>query len=341
MLSPVTQMVGRPTLGLVAADAGVSLATVSKVVNGREDVAPATRERVRRLLEQHNYVAPSRRRSAGPRLVDMVVRGLDSQWAMEIIRGVTGSDLDVVVSSATDAPDPDRWAEHLARAGRAGVIVVTSEFGSTQKEVFARAGLPCVVVDPVDLPDPDVPSVGATNWSGGLAATRHLIQLGHRRIGVIGGPPALLCSRARVDGYRAALADAGIGYDPALVRAGTFHHQGGHDEAAALLAMDEPPTAIFAGSDEHAFGVIEAARRAGLSVPGDLSVVGFDDLPIARWASPPLTTVRQPLAHMGRMAAQMLATLIEGGTLGSYHVELATELIVRSSTAAPATEPRR
>jgi LacI family transcriptional regulator len=331
----VTSTDARPTLGSVAAAAGVSLATVSKVVNDKDDVAPATRERVRRLLEQHNYVPPGRRRAAGPKLVDLVVRSLDSEWAMEIIRGVTGSDLGVVVSAMPDTPDSLRWAEGLVATGRSGVIVVTSEFTSAQKQVFQRSRLPCVVIDPVDLPDPDVPSVGATNWGGGLAATRHLIQLGHRRIAAIGGPPSLLCSRARLDGYRAALDSAGLPYDPSLVRDGTFHHAGGYEAATALLALDDRPTAVFAGSDEQAFGVVEAARQAGLSVPHDLSVVGFDDLPIARWASPPLTTVRQPLEEMGRIGAQMLQTLIDGRPLDAYHVELATKLVVRSSTQEP------
>jgi LacI family transcriptional regulator len=336
MLDRVPEADTRATLSSVAAAAGVSLATVSKVVNDRADVAPATRQRVRELLDQHNYVRPGRRRRRS-RVVDLVLPALDSEWAVEIIRGVISSELDAVVSALPDGPDRHTWAERLAGAGRAGVIVVTSEFTATQKRVFRHAGIPCVVVDPVDLPDPDVPSVGATNWGGGLAATRHLLELGHRRIAVIGGPRGLLCSRARIDGYRAALESAGVPYDPELVREGTVHHAGGYEAAIALLALPDPPTAVFAGSDEQAFGVLEAARVAGLAVPRDLSVVGFDDLPISRWAAPPLTTVRQPLADMGRVGAQMLLTLIEGRELDAGHVELATRLVVRASTA----EPRR
>jgi LacI family transcriptional regulator len=255
------------------------------------------------------------RRRRRSRVVDLVLPALDSEWAVEIIRGVISSELDAVVSALPDGPDRHTLAERLAGAGRAGVIVVTSEFTATQKRVFRHAGIPCVVVDPVDLPDPDVPSVGATNWGGGLAATRHLLELGHRRIAVIGGPKGLLCSQARIDGYRAALESAGVPYDAELVRDGTFHHAGGYEVATALLARPDPPTAVFAGSDEQAFGVLEAARVAGLSVPRDLSVVGFDDLPVSRWAAPPLTTVRQPLADMGRVGAQMLLTLIEGREL--------------------------
>ena len=330
----------RATLSSVAEAAGVSLATVSKVVNDRDDVAPGTRARIQRELVQQQYVPLERRRNGNRRLVDLVVRDLDSQWATEIIKGAASSEVDIVLSSMAEAPDPPCWAEHIARAGRSGVIVVTAEFTARHRLVFERAGLPCVVVDPVDLPDPDVPSVGATNWAGGVAATRHLIRHGHTRIAAIGGPPALLCSRARLDGYRAALDAGGLPIDPDLLRDGNFHHSGGYEAAIELLALPDPPTAIFAGSDEQAFGVIEAARTAGLSVPDDLSVVGFDDLPVARWASPPLTTVRQPLAYMGRMAAQMLHNLIEGQELDSYHVELATELIVRASTRClPRSDP--
>jgi LacI family transcriptional regulator len=180
--------------------------------------------------------------------------------------------------------------------------------------------------------------VGATNWAGGLAATDHLLGLGHRRVGAIAGPGDHLCSRARTDGYRSALERAGISFDPALVRNGDFEHEGGFTRGGELLDLSEPPTAIFAGSDQQAFGLYEAARQRGLRVPQDLSVVGFDDLPVTRWVSPPLTTVRQPLSEMGRAAAQMLGDLITGVPLRTTRVELSTELIVRESTAAPAKE---
>jgi LacI family transcriptional regulator len=189
----------------------------------------------------------------------------------------------------------------------------------------------------VSLPEPDLPSVGATNWGGGMAATDHLLGLGHRRIAAISGPADYLCSRARIDGYRSSLEREEIAFDPALVRHGDFHHEGGFVRGGELLALPNPPTAIFAGSDQQALGVYEAARQRGLRIPQDLSVIGFDDLPAARWVSPPLTTVRQPLAEMGRVAAEMLGDLIDGVSLRSQRVELSTELIVRESTAGPAT----
>src|SRR5262249_37385231 len=214
-----------------------------------------------------------------------------------------------------------------------GVILVSSELTGSQLEQLRDADIPLVVLDPGNPPPPELPSVGATNWAGGLAATEHLLSLGHRRIGAIAGPGDYLCSRARTDGYRSALERAGIKFDPALVRNGDFQHEGGFVCGGKLLDLPDPPTAIFAGSDQQAFGVYEAARQRGLRIPDDLSVVGFDELPVSRWASPPLTTVRQPLAEMGSAAAQMLGELIDGGPLRTNRVELSTELHVRESTA--------
>jgi LacI family transcriptional regulator len=328
----------RPTLAAIAAEAGVSLPTVSKVVNGRPDVAPATRAKVERLLDEWHYSRPASRRQRRSGLIDLVFNGLDSPWAVEIIRGVeewgTAYQTGVAVSAVRHGnARPASWTSSLASRDTDGVILVTSELTQTQLKQLRSGGIPLVVVDPVNLPDPELPSVGATNWAGGLAATEHLVGLGHRRIGAIAGPADYLCSRARIDGYRSALDKAGIKFDPALVRHGDFQHEGGFVRGGELLSMPHPPSAIFAGSDQQAFGVYEAARQRGLRVPQDLSVVGFDDLPVARWMSPPLTTVRQPLTEMGRAAAQILSDLIEAVPPRSKRVELSTELIVRESTA--------
>jgi LacI family transcriptional regulator len=169
-----------------------------------------------------------------------------------------------------------------------------------------------------------------------MAATEHLLSLGHRRIGFIAGPTRLLCSRARLDGYRAALEGAGIPVDDALIVPGDFYHASGSTGASALLDLRKPPTAVFAASDQMALGAIEALRRRGLRVPEDMSVVGFDDLPEVRWLSPPLTTVRQPLTEMGKVAARTVLRLARGEELDSPRLELATELVVRASTAARA-----
>lgn len=328
----------RATLAVIAREAGVSPATVSKVINGRNDVSAATRVRVEELLAAHRYTPVGQRGGTNMGLVEVVFNGLDSPWAIEILRGTTSTlgegGAHSILSTMPAADDP-RWPHSVLLPGRSGLIVVSSTLTERHRQEIADAGVPLVVVDPADIPSPHVVSVGATNWAGGLAATEHLIGLGHRRIAAIGGTPTLLCSRARIDGYRAAHDHHGITADPNLVRHGDFHHEGGFVQALELLNLDDPPTAFFAGSDQQAFGVIQAARVRGLRVPDDVSVVGFDDLPVARWSSPPLTTVVQPLAEMGRTAARMLLRMVAGQPLGSRRVELATQLVIRETTAPP------
>lgn len=330
----------RPTLALIATEAGVSQATVSKVLNGRSDVAAATRGRVERLLKAHNYLAPGSRRNRRSGLIDLLIGGLDSPWAVEILRGVEAEcaerSVGVVVSLVRGADArPPSWTSLPALHHSDGVILVTSTMTRQQREQLAAAGVALVVIDPVNLPDTDIASVGATNWAGGLAATDHLLELGHRRIAAIGGPREMICTQARIDGYRAGLERAGVEPDRDLIRYGDFRHEGAFRATQLLLALPDPPTAIFAGSDQQAMGAYEAVRQAGLRVPQDLSVVGFDDLPLCEWLSPPLTTVRQPLEEMGRTAARTLFQLLDGQTLVSPRVELATELRVRESTAPP------
>ena len=337
---PVSGRRSRPTLNDIAEEAGVSTATVSKVLNGRTDVASATRERVTALLKQHNYLAPGTRRSRRSGLVDLVIGGLDSPWAVEILRGVEAEcaqrGVGTVVSRVReDDATPPSWTSLTAAHHSDGVILVTSRITAQQRAQVQRAGVALVVIDPVDLPDTDLVSIGATNWAGGLAATEHLLSLGHRRIAMIGGPRDMLCTQARVDGYRAALERAGVEVERELIRYGDFLHEGGFAAAQELLSLPERPTAVFAGSDMQAMGVYEAARQAGLSIPCDLSVVGFDDLPLCQWVSPPLTTIRQPLEEMGRIAARTLFQQLDGEPLVSPRIELATELRVRLSTAAP------
>lgn len=330
----------RITLASIAAEAGVSLPTVSKVVNGRADVAPQTRARVEELLLQYNYVRPGRRSARRAGLIDLIFNQLDSPWAIQILRGVEDFFADqrrgVVVSAVRHgSARPTSWTSSLASHDTDGVILVTSELTTEQWTQLHKQSIPLVVIDPANLPAPEVPSVGATNWAGGMAATEHLLELGHRRIGIISGPEDWLCSRARVDGYRFALDRAGVAVGPEYIRYGDFQHEGGFRCGQELLSLPDPPTAIFAGSDQQALGVYEAARQRGLRIPQDLSVIGFDDLPVARWLSPPLTTVRQPLTAMGRTAAEMLLNLINGVRLRTQRMELSTELIVRESTAPP------
>jgi LacI family transcriptional regulator len=294
---------------------------------------------VENLLKQHGYRRRASRQPSGRAgLIDLVFNDLDSPWAVELIRGVEdvshAAGLGTVVSAVHRRSVPTRqWLQNLRSRASDGVILVNSDLTTTVYTELQRLSIPIVVVDPVGGAAFDVPTVGATNWAGGRAATEHLTSLGHRRIGLITGPKNLLCSRARLDGYRAAMEEAGAEVDEALIRQGDFMHETGFAGGTALLSLPEPPTAIFACNDTMALGVFEAARRRGLRIPQDLSVVGFDDLPESRWSPPPLTTIRQPLAEMGGLAARTALRLSRGEVIDLPRIELATELIVRESTA--------
>ena len=284
------------------------------------------------MLREYGYQRPEPARETRAPLLDVVFNELESPWAMEIIKGVEEvareNDLGVVLSAQEGPGALGRsWVDAVAARRSAGLILVVSELSAEQIARLTARRIPFVVVDPAGEPATGVPSVGATNWNGGLAATRHLLELGHTRIGMIGGPADMLCSRARVDGYRAALETAGLTVDPELIRWGTFHVEAGFEHGTALLQLADPPTAIFAGSDLQAFGVYEAARVLGVEIPTQLSVIGFDDLPMARWVGPPLTTIRQPLTEMAATAARLVL-----GQGEDHRVELATTLVVRQST---------
>ena len=327
------------TIAEIARLAGVSAPTVSKVVNGRTEVAAETRARVQRVLHEHGY--RQRKKAAKPApMLELVFHELAGVYPIEIINGVEEvadeHKLAVVVSESRGHQTPRReWIERVVLRRPTGVIPVFSDLSVDQQARLSARGIPFVVLDPNGVPGDEVPSVGSTNWHGGLSATRHLLELGHRRIAVITGPRWALCSRARLDGYRAALEAGGVPVDPALIREGEFEIADGLHHTVELLRLPNPPTAIFALNDGMAIGVYHAASQAGLRIPDDLSVVGFDNYSLDEWLVPPLTTVHQPLRDMGAAAARMVLDLAQGAALSSHRRELATELVVRSSTRPP------
>ena len=338
-MSTTEQVPERITLNELAGEAGVSLSTVSKVLNGRADVSASTRERVERILDHHGY----QRRFGLPNrntLIELVFPELETAWAMEIIRGVENvaraNGLSVVLteSGTRHAPDPE-WITGVLRRRPVGVVLVFSDLADDYKAQLRSRAIPFVIVDPAGDPAPDVPSVGSANWSGGLMATRHLIELGHKRIAVITGPEDMMCSLARLDGYRSAMSTAGLPVEETLVAFGNFQVDGGRDHARKILDSDDRPTAIFAGSDLQALGVLDAARSLGLRVPEQLSVVGYDDLQLAQWSSPALTTVHQPLTRMAEEAARLVLRMSEEELDQVPRMDLATRLVVRESTSAP------
>lgn len=340
---------GRRRLGLTVARiahlAGVSAPTVSKVLNGRAGVAPETRRRIEQVIQDHGYRRQEQAEPVTP-VIEVVFQSLDSPWALEIIHGVSQAaqprGLAVAVSEMHGRLTPDEaWTQDVLARRPTGVVAVSANLTNQQIAQLASRAIPLVILDPSGEPTHDTPSVGATNWNGGLVAARHLLELGHRRIGMINGPAELLCCRARLDGYRAAMDAAGIPVDTELVRTAPLYMAGGLVEATALLALPDPPTAIFTANDLQALGVYEAARVASLRIPHDLSVVGFDDIPLGQWVGPSLTTVRQPLRKMGATAADLVLLIADGRRPEHDRIELATTLVVRASTAPSAGRRRR
>lgn len=327
---------GRLTLRQIAETAGVSQPTISKVLNGRGDVAPDTRRRVLKLLRDHEYTP--RGATSVPHAakhIELAFDALVTPNNLEMMRGVidamTARNIHVAVSLYPADTRSDLWINELQRAGRSGVVMVTSRLSPAQQTRLSEADLPIVVIDPINPPDPSIVSVGASNWQGGMSAVEHLIQLGHTRIGIIRGRKSV-CDTARYHGAAAAMAAHGLALEDQLVERGEFRFDESIPAATHILDRADRPTAIFAANDLAALGAIEAARRLGLRVPDDLSIIGFDDGLLARTASPPLTTVRQPFYDMGIAAASALNDLIHTGTSLSSRIELATQLIVREST---------
>ncbi|MET8867333.1 LacI family DNA-binding transcriptional regulator [Nonomuraea sp. NPDC004580] len=326
------------TMSDVARLAGVSTTTVSRVVNGRYGVSARTIAQVRSAIERLGYesslVATSLRRSRTD-VLGLVTHSFQSYTA-EVLKGVmdalSRSGLDLIIYADSDlyGTYAEGWEQrHLARlAGTLtdGCIVVTPS-----GEI--RSGIPVVAIDPAK--DSQVPSVTAANFEGATAVVEHLLGLGHRRIAFIAGRAELAASWSREEGYRKALARAGVPADPSLVAQGDFNPDSAAPLARALLERPDRPTAIFAANDGMALKALEVAKELGLSVPGDLSIAGFDDIPESALAQPGLTTVDQSVYRLGLEAARMLKALVRGGWDGPAQIVLPTRLIVRGSTAPP------
>lgn len=330
---PQGQPRGPVTIAYIAETAGVSVPTVSKVLNGKSGVSDDTRARIEELINRYGYKKPPGSRK---NTVELVFRELESMWAVEIIRGVeraaSRNGVGVMVSEFGLHDAPTRTVEEMVDR-RPGCVLSVAQLSEEEREQLRAKGIPFVVFDPTEeLPD-GVPFVGATNWRGGQSATRHLIELGHRRIAMIGGPRGVSCFTARQSGYSSALATAGLPADPSLIVHAALTREAGREAALELLKAPDRPTAIFTANDLQALGVYQAARDLDLAIPGDLSVVGFDDLPVVSWVEPPLTTVHQPLTEMAVAATELALALGRGEEPGQMGVEIATSLTIRGSTA--------
>jgi LacI family transcriptional regulator, galactose operon repressor len=328
----------------VAALAGVGVATVSRVLNQRRGVRPATRDRVVEAIEALHYRPSSLARSLSLRQT-MVVAALlpwftnpsAVQRVRGIVEGLSGSRYDLMVFDIESEDRQRRAFELFDRGDRAdGLLVVSTLPPEPEVNRLRAARIPCVLIDAVH---PDFPSIAVDDVAGGEIATRHLVELGHRRVALIGDPPPEFrfdWSRDRTRGYERALASAGIEPRSEYIREGTRLLHVARAVAAQLLSLPERPTAIFAASDTQALGVLEAARGLGIRVPEELSVVGFDDIDVAGYVG--LTTVRQPLLESGRRGATLLLEALARQPVAPLHELLPLELVVRSTTG-PAPSP--
>jgi LacI family transcriptional regulator len=339
----------RATIREIARAAGVSIATVSRVINGRPDVAPQTREAVLRVVREHGFSTNRNARAlSGGRtgLVGVTLPILEAAYFAVIVSGAAEAlyenDMRIVLCPTLHQHEREiTLLDRLMHGTTDGAVLMLPEESNAELRALQDTGYPFVVVDPRVPLDEGIPAVSAANASGARAAVQHLLSLGHRRIGAILGPREWMASTERLNGYGSALAAAGVLPDPELVVESDFSIESGEEAAAALLDLPERPTAVFGFNDNVAIGALRAAEARGLAVPGDVSVVGFDDSEQSGLVTPALTTVRQPLAEMGRMGVSVLLRLLDHQRVEAMSIELATRLVVRESTAAPVATATR
>jgi LacI family transcriptional regulator len=335
----------RPTIFDVARVAGVSYSTVSRVVNGHPHIRVSTRQRVQQAMADLGYVAHVSARtlaSGRSQIVGLLAQELESPFFLGVIKGVdqqvSVAGYDFLLCTTHDRREKE--AEYVARLSHGmvdGLLVILPRGLPDYVEMLRDARFPFVLID-YDDEAPGCDVVNAANRSGALAAISHLVSLGHCRIGFITGTPNVGSTFQRLEGYKDALQAAGIPFAPELVVQGDFLEPRGFDATRELLSLADRPTAIFASSDAAAFGVLRAARDAGLRVPADLSVIGFDDIPEASYVDPALTTVLQPLREMGRTAVRRLMDMLAEPDSPPQRIVLATQLIVRGSTGPAPTD---
>jgi LacI family transcriptional regulator len=334
---------GRATIRDIADLAGVSIATVSRVLNDRPDVSPETRETVMQVVREHGFSTNRGARglsSGRTGMIGLTLPLVADAYFGPMLSGASEAlyerDMRIVLAPTFHEHDREvSLIERLMRGTTDGAILMLPEESAAELRLLQRQGFPFVVVDPREAPPDGIACVAAMHAAGAKLATEHLLELGHRRIGAIAGAPGWYATEERIIGYRAALAGAGILLDPDLVTYSDWRTPWGRQSAEQLLSLPDPPTAIFGFNDNVAIGALHAAHKRGLSVPEDLSVVGFDDTAPATIVLPQLTSIRQPLAEMGRMGASLLVRLIEGQRVDALRVELSTKLVVRESTAPP------
>ena len=323
------------TIQDVAKTAGVSVSTVSRVLNGRLDVASETQDRIRSVIDDLGYttnLAARSMRSYKKNMVGLIMPDIAYPFAIEVMKGVNQeiakSEFDLLVYTTGDvrksgrASHEQKYVSLLNNSITDGVIIVAPVTGEFSTDA------PIVSIDPL-MSNPSYASVHATNRQGAMDAMKYLLDLGHRRIGFISGRAELESSTRRLMGYRDALKKAGLHIDDQLIASGDYTTETGITGARQLLALENPPTAIFASNDQMAMGVYQVAQQMGLRIPEDLSVVGFDNIMESKYMG--LTTVDQFISEMGFVATQMLIKLINGEPLETQTYKMQTQLVIRTS----------
>jgi DNA-binding LacI/PurR family transcriptional regulator len=330
----------RPTLEAVARRAGVSRATVSRVVNGSTSVAPAIREAVTRAVEELGYVPNQAARSLVTQRTESIALILpetanrvfsDDLFFPAIIRGVSveleADDKQLVLMMAGSAASHDRVERYAVSGHVDGVMFASMHGADPLPGTLSRLGIP-VICSGRPIGPSTVPYVDVDHFGGVRRAVRHLVDTGRRHIATIAGPQDMVAGIDRLAGYRATVEEAGLARHVAV---GDFTRESGVQAMRELLADDPELDAVFVASDMMALGALLALKDAGRRVPADVAVIGFDDFDISRYSEPPLTTVRQPIADIGRTMARQLLGLINGQTDLPTAVVLPTELVVRDS----------
>jgi LacI family transcriptional regulator len=323
----------------IARLAGVSKMTVSKALNSQPGVSAQTSERIFQIAKKLGYTPHhAARKLAGGKtnIIGIVVPSMDSSFMSDVVHGIgmvlEQSGLDLLLF--TDHVKPHQERMFFASRGLVdGLLLVLPLSLERYNQTQLQNPLPMVVIEPITK-DVNVPVVSSENYLSSRKAIEHLLELGHTRIGMIGGEPSIKSSHIRLQAYKDALKAAGIAINENLIRDGDFTQRRGFVATNELLDLEQPPTAIFAANDLAAFGAYDAIKNRGLRIPEDISVIGFDDIFQASQVFPPLTTVRQPASEMGMAGTRVLLSMIQGLKPATHHLELPTELIVRASTAA-------
>ncbi|WP_067732561.1 LacI family DNA-binding transcriptional regulator [Novosphingobium naphthalenivorans] len=344
-----SRQTGAPTIADVAALAGVSMMTVSRVINSEPKVRQSTRDAVNAAIAQLNY-APNRaaRSLAGAAQIRLGLlysnpsEAFLSAFIVGSLEEAGRSDVQIIVQKVEDGEDLALATEKMVGGGIDGVIL-PPPLNETPEvlKVLEDAGMPTVAVVTAK-PHEGVAAIMIDDRSAAREMTAHLIGLGHQKIGFILGHPDLSASGERLEGYREALAEASIPFDPNLVVQGYFTYRSGLDAAEVLLSLDDAPSAIFASNDDMAAATVAIAHRRGLDVPGDLTVCGFDDVALATTIWPELTTIRQPIAQMSRRAVELLVTLLRTkrkSEINAHRIVVDHTLVRRQSDAAPRRRP--